>query len=149
MRPDKDNLSKWFNKSSFNEFIDHMDSFLNESASNFNALFKDKTFKVNKYETKSEVVVEAILPGYKRNQIELGIIGNQFRITVEGTTIQEEKNDKPIYDSKEKSSHKSERLISLPFTISKNNTKATFTDGILKISTPKMEPSAKIVDIND
>lgn len=149
MRPDKDNLSKWFNKSSFNEFIDHMDSFLNESASNFNALFKDKIFKVNKYETKSEVVVEAILPGYKRNQIELGIIGNQFRITVEGTTIQEEKNDKPIYDSKEKSSHKLERLISLPFTISKNNTKATFTDGILKISTPKMEPSAKIVDIDD
>lgn len=142
MDSNKDNLSKWFNKSAFNDIMGNMDSFLNNSAKNFNSIFNQKTFKVNMHETKSDVVVEAILPGYKRNQIQLGIIGNQFRITVEDTTIQEEKSDK------EQSSQKIERLISLPFTISKNETRATYNDGILRISTPNKKSNATIIDID-
>lgn len=149
MNSNKDNLSKWFNKSSLNDFRESMDSFLNESAKNFNSLFNQRQFKVNKYETKTEVVVNAILPGYKRSQIELGIIGNQFRITVDDTPIHEEKGNKPLYPNKEQSSpQKMERLVSLPFTISKTETKATYTDGILTITTPKKEPNARIIDID-
>lgn len=139
MGSNRDNLSKWFNKSTVNEFVDHMDSFINESAKNFNSLFNQKTFKVNKHETKSEVVIEAILPGYKRNQIKLGIVGNQFRITVEDLEVKSDNN--------EQSSQKMERLVSLPFTISKNDTRASYTDGILKISTPKKKSNATFIDI--
>lgn len=145
---DKESLSKWFNKSTFNEFVDHIDSFVTESAKNFNSLFNQKTFKVTMHETSSEVVIEAVLPGYKRSQIELGIVGNQFRITVEDKTILKEKSDKTMYYSEEQSSQKKERLISLPFTISKKDTKATYKDGILKISTPKKKSNTTIIDID-
>lgn len=143
MSYNKDNFSKWFNKSSLNDIKQNMDSFINDSAKNFHSLFNSqKAFKVNMHETKTDVVVEAILPGYKRDQIQLGIIGNQFRITVENTTVMEEKGD-----DNEESSQELERLISLPFTISKNETKAIYQDGILKISTPKRKSTATIIDI--
>lgn len=125
-----------------------MDAFVNESIKNFNTLFSEQSFKVNKYETESEVIVKAILPGYKRSQIKLDIIGNVIRITVDDSTILEEENDQTMYHNKEQTSPKMERLVSLPFTISEENTKATYKDGILKITTPKKKLPTRNIDID-
>ena len=67
----------------FKDLMEQMDAFFNESAKNFNALIK-RPLAVRTYETASEVIVEAELPGYKREQIKLEIVGNQLRITADG-----------------------------------------------------------------
>ncbi|ASK63769.1 heat-shock protein [Virgibacillus phasianinus] len=135
----KDNLSKWLHKSSFQEFIQHMDSFFDDT---YNQFFKKKPFEVNMYETETNVLVKAILPGYSRNQIKLAIIGNQLRITAEGSKAV----DNDLYHTKE---DKMERTVSLPFTISKENTKAIYRDGVLKITTPIRKPNTSFIDIDE
>ncbi|ASN06050.1 Hsp20/alpha crystallin family protein [Virgibacillus necropolis] len=142
MGSSKDNLSKWFHKDSFYDLAKHMDSFFNES---FKQFFNQKPFEINMQETKSDVVIRAMLPGYNRDQIRLAIIGNQLRITVEDSKFQEKKKEHFTNTNKE---YKMERMISLPFTISEEDTKATYNDGILKISTPKKKPNTRFINID-
>lgn len=148
MGSNKDNLPNWLNKSSFYDLVDHMDSFFNESFKHINSFFDDKLFKVDTYETESNIVIEAVLPGYKRSQIQLEITGNQVRIAVNDSYTAEEKQNQSKHDIKRQSSHQMERLITLPFTISEENTKATYTDGILKITTPKRNPNTRTINID-
>ncbi len=133
----------------FRDLMKRMDSVFNDSSKKLNSYFNLKPFWVDVYETESEVIVEAELPGYKRDQIQLEIIGNQLRITVTDSMIHEEKNDKTNYQNKEQSFQKMERIVTLPFTISEKDTTASFNDGILKISIPKRNSSRKFIGIDE
>jgi len=126
-----------------------MDSFFDESFKHFNSFFDQIAFDVDMYETKTDVVIEAELPGYKRDQIQLEIIDNQVRIAVEDTKLVEEKNEQRMYRNIERSFHRIERLVSLPFTISEKNTRASYKDGILRITTPRRETSRRFIDIDE
>ncbi len=141
----RDNESKRTQRPQFNHLLEQMDSFFNDSIKNFNSMFK-KSIRINTYETKSSVVIEAELPGYKREQIHLEIIGNQIRISAEDTTNVEEKNEN--YNNEE-SVRQAERLVTLPFTISEKDTKAKLNNGLLKITVPKLNESRKFIDIDD
>ncbi|MGM8212273.1 Hsp20/alpha crystallin family protein [Virgibacillus sp. W0430] len=134
-------------ESPLNDFMERMDAFFHESFSNFNTFWNPKGFKVDMYETESAVIVEAILPGYTRDQVEIEIIGSNLRITVEDRASMEKVNEKEHYYKKEQSYRKAERLVALPFPISKNETKAAFKNGILKITVPKNNDSRSYVDI--
>ncbi|WP_158701752.1 Hsp20/alpha crystallin family protein [Lentibacillus sp. Marseille-P4043] len=145
MAANRDNESKRTQRPQFNHLLEQMDSFFNDSIKNFNSMFK-KSIRINTYETKSSVVIEAELPGYKREQIHLEIIGNQIRISAEDTTNVEEKNEN--YNNEE-SVRQAERLVTLPFTISEKDTKAKLNNGLLKITVPKLNESRKFIDIDD
>ncbi|WP_164217166.1 Hsp20/alpha crystallin family protein [Virgibacillus sp. YIM 98842] len=147
MASNKDNLP-WSNKSGFHDLFNHMDSFLNESIRNFDSFFNLKSFDVNMYETNEDIIVEAYLPGIKRDQIELEIIGNRLRIAAEDMTILEEKNDKTKYNDRRQSFQKTERLITLPFHVSEKETKASFHKDTLKVSIPKRNSGRKFIDID-
>ncbi|WP_200416798.1 Hsp20/alpha crystallin family protein, partial [Virgibacillus salexigens] len=96
---------------------------------------------VRTYETQSNLIVEAELPGYKRDQIQLEIIGNQLRIAVEGfSSNEQEKNYR---------GQRAERTITIPSTISEKETKADLNNGILRITIPKKNSSRRFIDIND
>ncbi|MGY0694207.1 Hsp20/alpha crystallin family protein [Virgibacillus sp. FSP13] len=148
MAANRDSESRRTQRPQVNHLLEQMDSFFNDSIKNFNSLFK-KSIRINTYETKSTVVIEAELPGYKREQIHLEIIGNQIRISAEDTASLEAQNDKKTYDNKEESFRRAERLVTLPFTISEKDTKATLNNGILKITVPKLNESRKFIDIDD
>ncbi|GAB3792316.1 Hsp20/alpha crystallin family protein [Virgibacillus kimchii] len=147
MSSNKDNLP-WSNKSGFQDIFNHMDSFLNESIRNFDSFFNLKSFDVNMYETDMDIIVEAYLPGIKKDQIELEIIGNRLRIAAEDMTILEEKNDKTKYNDRRQSFQKTERLITLPFHVSEKDTKASFHKDTLKITIPKRNSGRKFIDID-
>lgn len=140
--------NKYNSNSSFDGLMKGMDSFLNDSFKNFNSLFSRKSFDVDMYESKSNVVIQAKLPGVKRDQIELEIVGNQVRIAVQDAEIYEEINDGTKHQYKEQSQQRMERFITLPFTISEKETTAAYNDGILKITTPINNASRKFIDID-
>jgi HSP20 family protein len=145
----KDNQPKRMERPQFNHLLDQIDSFFNDSVKHFDSLVNKRSIRVDMQETKSNVIIKAELPGYKRDQIQLEIIGNQIRITAEDTSTHEEKHDKSMYHGKNQSRQRAERLITLPFTISEKDTKAALSDGILKITIPKKNESRRFIDIND
>lgn len=145
---DNDNQSKR-GRPQFSHLLDQIDSFFNDSVKHFDSLINKRSIRVDINETKFNVIIKAELPGYKRDQIQLEIIGNQIRITAEDTSIHEEKHDKNMYHNKNQSRQRAERLITLPFTISEKDTKAALSDGILKITIPKKNESRRFIDIND
>ncbi|WP_373894836.1 Hsp20/alpha crystallin family protein [Virgibacillus natechei] len=138
-----------YNSNSFDGLMKGMDSFLHDSFRNFNSLFNRKSFDVDVYEAKSDVVIQAKLPGVKRDQIELEIVGNQVRIAVQDATTYEETNDEgKHHQHKEQSQQRMERFVTLPFTISEKETTASYQNGILKITTPINNDSRKFIDID-
>ena len=148
MASNKDNFPG-FDKSTFQGLFSNMDSFLNQSIRNFDSFFNLKSFEVNMHETKKDIIVEAHLPGVKRDQIELEIVGNQLRIAAEDMTILEEKNDQTKYNDRRQSFQKTERLITLPFHISEKDTTASFDNDILKITIPKHNSGRRFIDIDN
>ncbi|MEN1967152.1 Hsp20/alpha crystallin family protein [Lentibacillus sp. N15] len=149
MSENNDKQSKRSERQPFNHLLDQIDSFFNDSVNNFNSLVNRRSIRVHTHETKSSVVVEAELPGYKRDQIQLEIIGNQLRIIAENRSSFEGKNKTGQSVHKEESYQTLERLITLPFTISEKDTSAVLKDGILKISIPKKNDSRKFINIFD
>ncbi len=125
----------------------YMDSFIDESLQHFNSIFNYKAFELDMYETETEVVIEAKLPGYNRDQIQLEIIEDQLRIAVEDSKVVKENDMQNHPYKKQQSFQKIERLITLPFTISEADTKATYKDGIIQITTPKRKP--KFIEIDE
>ncbi|SHG94410.1 MULTISPECIES: Hsp20/alpha crystallin family protein [Virgibacillus] len=122
----------------FQGIMEQMDAFFNESAKNFNSLIK-RPLAVRTRETEDNVIVEAELPGYRRDQIQLEIFGNQLRIFVEDHSNTDE----------EGYSHQSERTVTLPFAISEKETEAKLNNGILQVTIPKNNSSRKFISIHD
>ncbi|MFB4166229.1 Hsp20/alpha crystallin family protein [Alteribacillus sp. JSM 102045] len=84
----------------------------------------------------------------ERDQIQLEIIGNHLRMSVEDSAILEEKNDQSMSQRKEQSFQRMERLIPLPLPVSEKDIKTTFENGILKISIPKHR-NRKFIEIDN
>ncbi|PAV31051.1 hypothetical protein CIL05_03440 [Virgibacillus profundi] len=109
------------------DFMKKMDSFFNESFKQINSQLHLKSIWVDVQETDSDIIVKAELPGYKRDQIHIEIIGNRLRISVEGK----------------------EKIVTVPFIIPEEETSASFQDGILKITIPKKNSNRKYIDIEE
>lgn len=142
MSENNSDRSKRSERQPFHHLMDQIDSFFNDTFNQFNSMLRHRSIRVHTSETKSGVVVNAELPGYKRDEIELEIIGNQLRIIAGSDPSSGEKDQKQSY-------HSAERLISLPFTISEKDTTAVLRDGILKISIPKKNENRRFIDIYD
>ncbi|MBM7662393.1 HSP20 family protein [Bacillus mesophilus] len=106
-------------------------------------------FPVDLYETKDELVITAEIPGVKREQIYLDIVGNTLRISVEHQDELEEKNTVHNYYRRERAYHRSERNVQLPYTVSEKQVKATYQNGILKIRAPKGQRRKSRIQIEE
>ena len=85
-----------------------------------------------------EIVVKAALPGVKLEDIETTITDET--LTIHGTYREEEKKEEEGYLFRELSHGEFRRVISLPTGIKADATRATFHDGILTMTIPKVEP---------
>lgn len=127
-----------------------MDSFLDESFKHVHSFLNQKVFDVDMYETENDIVIEAELPGYKRDQIQLEIIDDQLRISVENSKFANEKNEKSLSYNKKQSYDKIERWILLPYPVSEKDVRATYKNDILTITTPKRRKSSRrFIDIDE
>lgn len=92
---------------------------------------------VNVFEEGDNVVVEAQLPGLKKEDLQLNLTGD--RLTLRGETKQEsEKKDRNYY-RKEARYGSFERTIPLPYEVVGDKAKAELKDGVLRVSLPKSE----------
>lgn len=101
---------------------------------------------VDMYETESEVVVKATVPGVKPEDIEVTITGDL--LTIKGEFKSEEKTEKRNYLRQEHRYGSFCRQVGLPAGVNSDQAKATFEHGIITLALPKVaEAKAKTVKV--
>ena len=96
--------------------------------------------KLDVSETDKVIHVSAELPGLKENEIDLEVFADTLRIS--GEKKDERVVDKHNFHSVERTFGRFDRTIPLPVEVDSKNAEATFKDGILSISLPKVTPIA-------
>jgi HSP20 family protein len=89
---------------------------------------------INVYEEKHNIVIEAELPGMKKDEIQIYLSGDNLNITGQRNEKREEQG---------RGTHRSERyfgrfqrVISLPFPVNADGIEAHYQDGILTVTCP-------------
>ncbi len=98
--------------------------------------------RVDVYEKDDKIIVEAEIPGAKKEDIEVKIKDNNLIIRGE-VKKDEEKKDENFY-RRERFYGKFERVIPLPQEVKPEEAKATVENGILKIEIPKAQAEKEI-----
>jgi len=107
----------------------------------FAGSFEGHMPKVDVVERDDEVVVRAEVPGVEKKDLDVSVSENS--VTIKGETSHETKEEKGDYVRSELSRGTFSRMVSLPGTVDADQAKATFKDGILELSLPKMEKSKR------
>ena len=88
-------------------------------------------------ETETEYVVEADVPGLKKEDLTLTV--QEGILTIRGERKKEEEVKKDNYHRVERTHGKFERIIELPGNVDEAKVTATFKDGVLRVALPKHE----------
>lgn len=123
--------------------------------SNFSSRYKQEDMasggwspSVDIYESENEIVLEAELPGMKREDFEVTIENNV--INLKGERQFEKKDETENYHRVERSYGSFTRSFSLPRSVSAENTSAEFKNGILRVSLPKREETrARKIEVSE
>jgi len=92
---------------------------------------------VDLYETDDEVVVKAVLPGLKAEDVQISVTGDVF--TLRGEIKQEEERKDAKYHIRESRYGSFERSLRLPVGVQTDKAKAEFENGVLQVTLPKAE----------
>ncbi|SER89453.1 Molecular chaperone IbpA, HSP20 family [Gracilibacillus ureilyticus] len=148
----KEHLSGWGE-----DFIRKLDAFLYEKpARNImetidqffdNAKGGYERIPVDIAETDDEWIISFDLPGIKKEQIKLAILGNVITISVTHKEETEQYDQTYHYYRKERKAHNKERTVTLPFTIDRDMAKAKFDNGLLQIKCPKNKQDKNFMSI--
>ncbi|MGH9931092.1 MAG: Hsp20/alpha crystallin family protein [Pyrinomonadaceae bacterium] len=92
---------------------------------------------VDIFENKDHIVLEAELPGMKRDDFELSVENNV--ITLRGERQFEKKDDADNYHRVERSYGSFTRSFTLPQTVSADGATAEYSNGVLRVTLPKRE----------
>lgn len=119
----------------FADFYNVIDDFFNDSFLPLRSL-KNDTFKIDVKENDKEYIIEAEMPGVKKEEIKIDYNDGRLFIQV--------KRDEEINEEKENFIHRERRSASMQRGIYLNNVKADTIDarlenGMLKIVAPKLE----------
>jgi len=97
---------------------------------------------VDVIDREDEVVVRAEIPGVEKDNLEVSL--NDDRLTIKGST-REEKEEKEAgeYTRREMSRGSFTRVVTLPANVDGENAKASFKDGVLEMTLPKLKPSKR------
>lgn len=129
------------------DFPSLLDDFFNDGF--FPAFFSTgNAIKADIRETEKEFIVEAEIPGAKKDEIKLDLDENSLTISVERD--EEDKEEKANYLRRERRYGSCSRSFYVN-NINQDDVKAEYKDGILKVTMPKLEPSKpkkRKIDIN-
>jgi len=92
---------------------------------------------LNVTEDESAIHVEAELPGFQKDQIEISVEGNQLTISGERTQTTEEQD--AAYHRRERWTGAFERSVVLPTDVDPDKVAAELKNGVLSITLPKPE----------
>jgi Molecular chaperone (small heat shock protein) len=103
---------------------------------------------VDIYETDTEIVVKAELPGIERKDISLNLEKNV--LTLRGERRFEKETKEENYHRIERNYGGFSRSFSIPATVDEEKIRAEYRDGVLRIALPKKEQvKPKQIQIND
>lgn len=88
------------------------------------------------FETPEEFVVEAELPGVKKNDIELSVLRDI--IIIEGTKVKHNVTGKCNYHCMERNTGKFRRIVEIPGAGDTRSIRAEFDRGLLRLRLPKI-----------
>ncbi len=103
--------------------------------------FEGKAPRVDVIERDDEVVVKAELPGVDKKDLDVSVTENS--VTIKGTTSHEEKEEKGDYYRCEISRGAYARTLSLPAYVNSDKARASFRDGVLELTLPKVEKAKR------
>lgn len=89
------------------------------------------------YETPDEYVVELEVPGYQETELKVEV--SDHTVTVTGTREESTDENHKRYQLHERLEETFERAFILPPETDGSQVKASFADGVLKLSTPRHE----------
>src|SRR5881394_4626192 len=92
---------------------------------------------VDIYENKEQIVLEAELPGMRREDFDLSVENNV--ITLRGERHFEKKDDTDNYHRVERAYGSFTRSFTLPQTVSAEGANAEYNNGVLRVTLPKRE----------
>ena len=131
----------------FDEFDSFFDDFLSRRWPrlldwNFPAGFDRGFPKIDNLDHDNEIEVQAALPGIKKEDLDVTI--NNQTITIRTSTKEEKKEEeKGKYFRREITRGEFQRTVSLHDNVDDANAKASFKDGILKVTIPKTEKTKR------
>jgi len=96
---------------------------------------------VDLIERDEEVMLRAEVPGVDKKDIEVSVTGNS--VTIKGETKREEKEEKGEYYRSEISRAAFSRTLALPAQVDPDRANASFKDGVLEITLPKVEKAKR------
>jgi HSP20 family protein len=99
---------------------------------------REQTLALDVYETDDNLVVEASLPGFNPDEVDISIVGNTLTINGEHEKHQE-KEEEGKYYFRERRYGAFQRVVALPVETNADKAEATFENGVLKLSLPKAE----------
>ncbi|MGB9767230.1 MAG: Hsp20/alpha crystallin family protein [Sulfurihydrogenibium sp.] len=91
--------------------------------------------RVDVYEKDNNLVIEAEIPGAKKEDIEVKVKDNA--VVIRGEVKREEEKKEENYYRSERFYGKFERVIPLPTDVKIEEAKAEYQDGVLKLTIPK------------
>lgn len=99
--------------------------------------FRETYPKIDMKETEKEFIINAEIPGVDKKDIKLEVQDNLLTISFEKKQEKDEKDRG--WRIIERSYGKFSRTISLPQPVKSENAKASYKDGVLKITLPKQK----------
>jgi HSP20 family protein len=97
---------------------------------------------VDVIDREDEVVVRAEIPGVEKENLEVSL--SDDRLTIKGSTRQEkEEKEAGEYTRREMSRGSFTRVVTLPANVDGEKASASFRDGILEMTLPKLKPSKR------
>jgi HSP20 family protein len=98
---------------------------------------------VDVIDREEEIVVRAEIPGVVKENLEVSL--SDDRLSIKGST-REEKEEKEAgeYARREMSRGSFTRVVTLPASVDGEKAKASFKDGVLEMTLPKLKPSKRL-----
>ncbi len=138
-------------KTSFPFFDDSLFDFFGKDSRFNDSFFKKEMMPaVNIKETEKAYEIEAVLPGLKKEEINVSVDKGVLSISGESKAEKETKEEK--YTRKEFSYSSFNRSFTLPENITDEDVSAKYEDGILKLAVAKkgeqLPPAKKQIQVN-
>ena len=103
-------------------------------------------------ETDTDVVVTADLPGYEKEDIEVGIKDRRLTVEAERSHESEDRDADERFVRQERTHQRVSRSVSLPADVDEDAATATYRNGVLTVTLPKLDADegddSHIIDIS-
>lgn len=132
------NLTRWQPIHDMVSLRDAMDRFFEDSFNRELGFFEGTNFPaLDMYQTDEDIIVKAVLPGIKPDNLNISVTGDV--LTISGEIHHEEEDKKARYHMRETQYGSFTRSVPLPTSVDVNKAEAHFEDGILTLTLPKKE----------